>query len=418
MPRMHVVIFEGTRWHTFAPISLSRPLFTLATGMSTLLDKQLRHLRPTRLSLWVRPEMEAYCRERIVPTLNIPCEINKPLDEEPALMVSARTVHFGRYEYPPHDAVIADEDRVRSARVTMPGLSWEDVWNRTPRWMTIFDLPRGADQSRMVESLWDLIHWNEESLIEDATQLESTTRDGAAPSKPAGPYHMVRDDDVWLVGKDARLSPGCVLDATSGPVVIGEGACIGANAVIEGPIYIGPYAVIKPLSHIRPGTSIGTACRVGGEVCESVILDYSNKSHDGFMGHSYVGKWVNLGAGTTTSNLKNTYGEISVQVGGQMIPTGRRFLGALIGDHAKTGILTRLPTGCYVGFASMLTGRGFAPKFLPSYTYWTENGTEPWHLEKAIQVAQRTFARRDREWTAVDEQLMRYAQQAAPGIES
>jgi UDP-N-acetylglucosamine diphosphorylase/glucosamine-1-phosphate N-acetyltransferase len=360
--------------------------------------------------------MEAYCRERIVPTLKVPCEINKPLDDEPAMMVSARTVHFGRYEVPPHDAVIADEDRVRSARVTMPGLSWEDVWNRTPRWMTIFDLPRGTDQSRMVESLWDLIHWNEESLIEDATQLESTTRDGAAPAKAAGPYHMVRDDDVWL-GKDVKLSPGCVLDATSGPVVIGDGATIGANAVIDGPVFIGPYAVIKPLSHIRPGTSIGTACRVGGEVCESVILDYSNKSHEGFMGHSYVGKWVNIGAGTTTSNLKNTYGEISVQMGAQKIPTGRRFLGALIGDHSKTGILTRLPTGCYVGFGSMLTGHGFAPKFIPSFTHWTQNGNEPWHLEKAIEVAQRTFARRDREWTAVDEQLMRHAQQAAPGIE-
>ena len=412
---MHVVIFEGTRWHTFAPISLSRPLFTLATGMSRLLDKQVRHLRPTRLTLWVRPEMVEYCRARVVPRMGVPTDINTPLDDEPALLVSARTVHFGRYEVPPHDAVVADGDVVRSARVTAPGMSWEDVWNRTERWVKLLELPRMMDQSRMVESLWDLIYWNEESLIEDATLLHRGK--GDKNGKPTGPYHMVQEDDVWL-GKGVRLEPGCVLDASQGPVVIGDKANIGANAVVQGPCHIGENAEIKPLTFIRPGCSIGTACRIGGELAQSIILGFSNKSHEGFMGHSYVGKWVNIGAGTTTSNLKNTYGEVSVQIGSQKIATGRRFLGALIGEHSKTGILTRLPTGCYVGFASMLTGRGFAPKFVPSFTYWSENGTEPWQLDKAVQVAQRTFGRRDREWTPVDEQIMRHVNEAAKTVEA
>jgi UDP-N-acetylglucosamine diphosphorylase/glucosamine-1-phosphate N-acetyltransferase len=409
---MHVVIFEGNRWHTFAPISLGRPLFTLATGMSTLLDKQLRHLRPTRLSLWVRPEMAEYCRARVVPDLKIPCAINTPLDDEPALLVSARTIHFGRYEYPPHDAAMVDGDVIRSVRATAPGLSWEDVWNRTDRWLKLLDLPRMMDQSRMVESLWDLIHWNEESLIEDATLLHRPRGE-----KPKGPYHMVNDEDVWL-GSGVNWEPGCVLDATSGPVVIGDNATVGANAVVQGPCYVGPNAVIKPLALIRPGTTVGPACRVGGEVAESILMGFSNKSHEGYMGHSYVGKWVNLGAGTTTSNLKNTYGEISVQIGSKKIPTGRRFLGALIGDHSKTGILTKLTTGSYIGFASMLTGTGWAPKFVPSFTYWADDGSEPWQIDKAIEVASRTFARRDREWTPIDEQLMRYTQQIAPTIET
>lgn len=409
---MHVVIFEGNRWHTFAPISLSRPLFTLASGMSTLLEKQLRHLRPTRLSLWVRPEMAEYCRNRVVPELKIPCTINAPLDGESALLVSARTVHFGRYEYPPHDAAVVENDIVHSARVTSPGMSWEDVWNRTDRWLKLLELPRMVDQCRMVESLWDLIHWNEESLVEDATQLHRK-----ADGKPAGPYHMVNEDDVWF-GKDVKLEPGCVLDASNGPVVLGDSATIGSNAVVEGPCHIGANAVVKPLTLIRPGTSIGTACRVGGEIAESIILGFSNKAHEGYMGHSYVGKWVNLGAGTTTSNLKNTYGEISVQIGSKKVPTGRRFLGALIGDHSKSGILSKLTTGSYVGFASMLTGSGWAPKFIPSFTYWADGETKPWQIDKAIEVAGRTFARRDRPWTPVDEQIMRYVQQTATSIES
>src|SRR5687768_9201316 len=203
---MHVVIFEGNHWHTFAPISLGRPVFTLKTGMSTLLEKQIRHLRPTRLTLWVRPEMEAYCRGRILPELKVPAAINAPLDDEPALLVNARTVHFGTYEYPPHDAVNADGEKVRSARVTAPGLAREDVLNRTDRWLKLLDLPRMMDQSRMVESLWDLIHWNEESLIEDATRLDSPG------PKPAGPYHLLNEDEVWL-GEGVHLEPGCVLDA-------------------------------------------------------------------------------------------------------------------------------------------------------------------------------------------------------------
>jgi UDP-N-acetylglucosamine diphosphorylase/glucosamine-1-phosphate N-acetyltransferase len=386
--------------------------------MGALLDKQVRHLRPSRLTLWVRPEMAEYCRTRVAPRMPVPTDVNTPLGDEPAMLVSARTVHFGRYEIPPEDGVVVDGDVVRSARVTAPGLSWEDAWNRSPRWMKLLDLPRMPDQSRMVESLWDLIHWNEESLIEDATQLRREP--GWKPAdKPAGAYHMVRDEDVWL-GNGVTVCPGAVLDASRGPVVIRDGASIGSNAVIQGPCFIGANAEIKPLAFIRPGTSIGPACRIGGEVAESIILGFSNKSHEGFMGHSYVGKWVNIGAGTTTSNLKNTYGEISVQTGKQQkVPTGRRFLGALIGEHSKTGILTRLPTGCYVGFASMLTGHGFAPKFVPSFTYWRENGAaEPWQLEKAVEVAQRTFGRRDREWAPIDEDIMRHVHANAAKIES
>ena len=410
---MHVVIFEGIRWRTFAPLALSRPVFTLSTGMSTLLEKQVRHLRPTRLTLWVRPELEEHCRVRLVPKTGVPTAINQPLDDEPALLVSGRTVHFGQYEYPPHTSVMTDDSgMVQSALVHDPGLSPDDARNRTDRWLKILDLPHMMPQSRMVESLWDLIHWNEESLVEDAARLCET-----GGVKPAGPYHMVSDDDV-CVDPTAKLEPGCVLDASKGPVVVAEHARVGANAVVQGPCYVGPYAQVLPLALVRPGTSIGTFSKVGGEVAASIILGYSNKSHEGYVGHSYIGKWVNLGAGTTTSNLKNTYGEISVQIGSQTIPTGRRFLGSLIGDHTKTSILTRLSTGSYVGFCCQLAGTGVAPRFVPSYTYWTEKGMEPYRMDKAVEVTRRVFARRDRPFTDFDERIMRYVERTAPEVES
>jgi len=205
---MHVVIFEGTRWHTFAPLSLSRPVFMLKTGAGTLLDKQVRHLRPTRLSLWVRPEQEAFVRERVVPKLHVPTTVNEPLDDEPALLVSGRTVHFAQYEYPPHPGVATDGEgqHVRSAYVHMPGLSHRDVAERTDRWLEILDLPHMMQQSRLVETLWDLISWNEESLVEDAMQFGQTK---AAKSKPAGKYHLIRQEEVFL-GDDVKLCPGVV----------------------------------------------------------------------------------------------------------------------------------------------------------------------------------------------------------------
>jgi len=410
---MHVVIFEGSRWVTFAPLSLSRPVFSLATGASSLLEKQVRHLRPTRLTLWVRPQMEAVCRERILPHLRIPTEINKPLDDEPALLFSGRTVHFGEFEWLSEEAVALDEgDIVRFAHVNRPGLGPQDVIDRTPKWLELLNLPHTTPRARMVDSLWDLIHWNEESLVEDFADLygqESAT-------KPAGPYHMVNDSDIWL-GPDVKLSPGCVLDASKGPIIISRGASIGANAVLTGPCWVGMHARIRPLTHVREGTSIGNMCTIGGEVSHSILLGYSNKAHEGFVGHSYIGKWVNLGSGTTTSNLKNTYGEIRARIGTREIPSGRQFLGAVIGDHSKTAVLSRLSAGAYLGFFSMLDGIGSASRYVPSFTFQTGDGPEPYQMDKAIEVTKRVYARRDREFISLDEQIMRYVADVAPDIE-
>ena len=412
---MHVVIFEGQRWHTFAPLSLSRPVFMLKTGMGTLLDKQIRHLRPTRLTLWVRPEQESFVRERVVPKLPVPAAVNKPLDDEPALLVSGRTVHFAQYEYPPHEGISTDAEgqHVRTAFVKRPGLSARDVAERTDRWRQILDLPHMMQQSRLVETLWDLISWNEESLVEDAMRFRDTA---ATKGKPAGAYHLVNDENVFL-GPDAKLAPGCVLDASKGPVVVDHHAKVGANAVLEGPCYVGPYAEVRALTLIRPGTSIGIMSKVGGEVSNSIVLGYSNKAHDGYLGDSYVGKWVNLGAGTTTSNLKNTYGEITMDMGREKVPTGRRRLGALVGDHTKTAVLTRLMTGTYVGFCSMIATTAAPPRFVPSYSFLTDEGAESYQLDKAIEVTRRVFSRRDRGWTATDEGMMRYVAEAAPKVE-
>jgi hypothetical protein len=130
-----------------------------------------------------------------------------------------------------------------------------------------------------------------------------------------------------------------------------------------------------------------------------------------------VGKWVNLGSGTTTSNLKNTYGEIRARIGTREIPSGRQFLGAVIGDHSKTAILSRLSAGAYLGFFSMLDAIVTSSLYVPSFTFHKGDGPEPYQMDKAIEVTKRVYARRDREFNAVDEQVMRYVADVAPDIE-
>jgi UDP-N-acetylglucosamine diphosphorylase/glucosamine-1-phosphate N-acetyltransferase len=214
------------------------------------------------------------------------------------------------------------------------------------------------------------------------------------------------------------IAPGAVLDASEGPVVLGDNVKVGANAFIEGPTYVGPFSTIHPLTIVHGGTSIGRFCKVGGEVDNAIMLGHSNKGHFGFLGHSYVGKWVNFGAGASTSNLKNTYGEVSIHVGSKAIPTGRQFFGSIVGDHTKLAIGTRLMTGSYVGFASMIATSGFPPTFVPSFTFLTDKGPEPYRIDKAVKVMKAAYSRRDLAWTDADERILEHVRKSVTQIET
>src|SRR5438552_12903740 len=150
---MHVVIYEGVAWPTFAPLCLNRPIFMLSTGMATLLDKQVRYLGASRISFWVRPELVEFCRTRVIPQLKIPAAVNVPLDDQPALLISGRTLLFRPFKPPETECVHAEEDWVGLARVTRPGLSHEDVLNRSDRWLELLNLERVEPEARLANSL-------------------------------------------------------------------------------------------------------------------------------------------------------------------------------------------------------------------------------------------------------------------------
>ena len=184
----------------------------------------------------------------------------------------------------------------------------------------------------------------------------------------------------------------------------GRGTEIRANAVITGPVAIGAHCVIRNGADIREECSFGPNCRVGGEINGTIFLGNANKQHHGFLGQTIVGEWANLGAGTTTSNLKNTYGAVKMPLNGKDEPTGRQFLGSVIADHVKLGIGTYLSTGSVVGFGShVVVGR--PPRFVPSFAWVTEKGVERADFEKIEEIAKIAMGRRQVEFTAADHEM-------------
>jgi UDP-N-acetylglucosamine diphosphorylase/glucosamine-1-phosphate N-acetyltransferase len=198
-----------------------------------------------------------------------------------------------------------------------------------------------------------------------------------------------------------------VIDASNGPVYIDRDAEIHPFSRIEGPCYIGPKCILLG-AKCREGNSIGPLCRIGGEVEESIIQGYSNKYHDGFLGHAYVGEWVNLGAMTTNSDLKNDYSAVSVVLDGRTpVSTGSTKVGSLIGDHTRTSIGTLLNTGSYVGAMTLLVATGKPlPKYIPSFTWFLEGAiTKGFGKGKLYETARIAMGRRKMEWTAADEAM-------------
>ncbi len=226
--------------------------------------------------------------------------------------------------------------------------------------------------------------------------------------------HILEEKNV-LFGAGARVKPGVVLDAEEGPIVLGAGCRIESNVTIQGPAYVGPGTVVHPMTRLRHGSSLGALCKVGGEIEEAVLLDLSNKQHDGFLGHAYLGSWVNLGADTNASDLKNNYGTVRVNLGQGAVDTEERFVGPMLGDHVRTGINTMLNTGTVAGVCCNVFGAEFPPTFLASFSWGGASGRVEYQLEKAIETARVVHGRRGVEFSELHEALLRQIHRATEG---
>lgn len=201
--------------------------------------------------------------------------------------------------------------------------------------------------------------------------------------------HMAPAKGV-VVREGAKVAESAILDASNGAIVIDEGARVGHHAVIFGPAYVGPGSTVIEHAVIRPQTAIGPVCKVGGEITGTTFQGYANKAHEGFLGDSYIGMWVNLGAGTTNSNLLNTYGQVVVD----RQRTGETFLGCILGDHVRTAICTRIMTGAVVGTGTMWAASKPIAGRVGAMRWVTDAGERAYRTEKFLEVAKAAMARR------------------------
>jgi UDP-N-acetylglucosamine diphosphorylase / glucose-1-phosphate thymidylyltransferase / UDP-N-acetylgalactosamine diphosphorylase / glucosamine-1-phosphate N-acetyltransferase / galactosamine-1-phosphate N-acetyltransferase len=240
-------------------------------------------------------------------------------------------------------------------------------------------------QGLRLQGTYDLLTALESLLAVDCADFLAAPSDGV----PQG--SLVLGDPAHLVCLSAKVEPGVVFDVRQGAVVI-DGAEIRNGTRLEGPSYVGPGT--RVLGGFVRGSVFGPECRVHGEIAASVFLGFANKSHYGFVGHTVVGHWVNLGAGTTTSNLKNTYGPVRLEVDGERIETGRLNVGTLFGDHAKTAIGTMLATGTVVSAGANVFGTPTPPKYVPPFA-WGCAGDEKMSEDGFLRVAERVLTRRN-----------------------
>ena len=250
------------------------------------------------------------------------------------------------------------------------------------------------DNVNIIRYLWDNLDLQSREIEQDIYMLKNTNV-----------FHYTIEDNLYK-GINVQLYPGVIIDTSKGSVILEDNVQIMHNSVIIGPCYIGKNTIIKVGSNIYENCSFGSYCKIGGEVADTIFHNYSNKQHSGFIGGSYIGEWVNLGADTNNSDLKNNYSKIAVNLPHKVIDTGKQFLGCMCGDYSKTAICTRINTGTIIGNCAMIAISRLTPKYIPSFSWLTEELENIYKIEKAIETAKIVLKRRNKIITNEEEKML------------
>lgn len=374
-------LFDDAVARRWEPFALTRPAGELLFGTLRLRERAERVLGARCAAHLAAGHLAGFAEEDTPPV--------RGLDDLPAegdrLFLSSRAV-------PGWDAVAG----WREGPVAVGGevVGWYAPAGAAAPPRSFLDDPSSATgepvrlPGRVLRHVWELMSLNPEQVEADIRALFPAPPE---PALPAG-VHRLGEQPVVL-GEGVRIEPGVVLDASTGPVWLDDGVTVRAFTRLAGPAYVGRKSTV--LGGSLEAVSIGPVCKVRGELAESVALGYVNKAHDGHMGHAYLGAWVNLGAETTNSDLKNNYGTVRLRTPDGDVDTGEVKVGCFLGDHVKTGIGLLLNTGTVVGAGSNLFGAAMPPKHVPPFSWGTGGELTEYRLEKFLEVAEKAMARRD-----------------------
>jgi UDP-N-acetylglucosamine diphosphorylase / glucose-1-phosphate thymidylyltransferase / UDP-N-acetylgalactosamine diphosphorylase / glucosamine-1-phosphate N-acetyltransferase / galactosamine-1-phosphate N-acetyltransferase len=407
---MYLCLFEDDQVPHLNPLTLTRPAYDLRLGLRTLLEKVFESFDDPSLLLHTRPFLAAVTgREHDALVNHIP----EGLD---VLFINGR--------YVAEDGELLD--RLRRAgkdgepgRVYMqggevvaayvPGAQKQIVSKEAVTRASFGDLPEEeVEGALMIRRLWDLVEMTPAAITSDFNTRSKGYKFHERPNTQIHDSAILVESERIFTAPGAIIQPGAVLNAENGPIYIDRDASIMEGAIVRGPTSIGAKSTVKVHADIN-SCAVGPVCKISGEVHTTTLHSFTNKAHAGFLGHSYLGRWVNIGAGTISSNLRNDYGTVSIYDSKerQYVDTGTQFVGLIMADHAKSGINTMFNTGTVIGVSCNVFGSGFPARYLPSFS-WGEaaRGFTEYRLDKALEVSEAMMQRRGVPLTEEDRILL------------
>ncbi len=406
---MLVSLFEDETFENFLPLTYTKPVFELKSGILSFSERILKVFPEYSLLLFARDLLIPTLRQREMHSINNPDAIDDDL-----LLVNGTLVVEQQTRQLIQKKLGKNTAMTQNGRVILAHLS-RDVAEKHAetlcRSITQRQLKKIVKKCKILTAQnmpllmypWTLVNNCAELIRKDFELLRQKGSERTIDRQAT----IYGDESNLFLGKKTFVEAFAILDVRKGPIYIGKEVIVQGGSRITGPAYIGDRTIVAS-GLIREGCHVGNVCRVGGELEATILHGYTNKYHTGYLGHSYIGEWVNIGAATTNSDLKNTYGPVKVTIGGKEINTRCVKVGCFVGDHAKTSIGTQIYTGRKIGVASHV--HGFVTEDVPSFTLWAKSlGAKPTelHLKSAIETQKRVFARRGIKQTEEDIELLK-----------
>ncbi|KPL20910.1 MAG: glucose-1-phosphate thymidylyltransferase [Bacteroides sp. SM1_62] len=383
---MNYILFDPPEtWENLLPLTFTRPVCEIRTGILTTREKWEKFLQ-SKASILTRSYLQTKFSLHIEDDNML---INGSVLPDDSLLNEIGNLPAGTSLYAGDTLVAIRLDRAEAAAFDMGKYQHGDR-------VTLSITPI------VIAHPWDIFTLNGQALEADF-QLLTKNRVSAEPSNT----NIVLNPENVFIESDARIE-GAILNAGTGPIYIGEHAEIMEGSAVRGPFAMGEYSTLKMGAKIYGPTTIGPFSSAGGEIKNSVIQGYSNKTHEGFLGNSVLGEWCNIGADSNNSNLKNNYAEVKLwnYREEKFVSTGLQFCGLIMGDHSKCGINTMFNTGTVVGVYANIYGAGFPPNFVPSFSWGGPAAFTTYQIDKAFEVAAEVMKRRDRPFDQMEKDIL------------
>ncbi len=380
---MNYILFDGTVRNALLPFTFTRPVADIRVGILTIREKWEKYLGTTTTSLTEEYLMEKYPMVEMEQNVMI----NASFLPNPILADMVQNLNT-------KEAILFGEEIIAFfTNDTQEEIDFDE-----------YELIEYEGDVLRIENTWDIFAINDAAIRED---FELLTEDRTSQPIPKS-VNVIAPENIFIE-EGAKLE-FVTLNASTGPIYIGNNAEIMEGSVIRGPFALCESGRVKLASKVYGATTVGPHSVIGGEVSNSVLMGYSNKGHDGFLGNSVLGEWCNIGADSNNSNLKNNYEEVrlwSYETEG-FAKTGLQFCGLMMGDHSKCGINTMFNTGTVVGVSTNIFGAGFPRNFVPSFSWGGASGFTTYLTNKAFQTAKIVMARRNVEFTEEDAKILEY----------